>query len=628
MPLLFVLAAQLAVAQQISEWRSGLTEINEGWATHEGDDLRWAQPNFDDSAWQQVDLEDLGATKPGQRWYRKKIETGPDLSEVQLLISGGSGTYELYINGSRFEGPRIAASFGVGRPAERVYALHDLRGEFVVALRTRVPVFYAAWRLPPFLYVTEGQPTAVEYERQALESQRLYGAILSLTVNMLLLIGGLGSFALFLSQRRNRDYLFLACYLFLVGTSNGLQVSYLAGIIPAGLNFLISDPLSYLYVVMQIEFTFSFAGRRVGRLWRMYELIVLLGSTMAFVTWSGHLPTDRFVLFEAVIGLPAALLLPVLLLIWYRRGYREAGWLIFPSMLPILSNGLIDLGTASIYLGWKRWDFLADPIPLGPVPLQTSDLSALLFLLAIAVIMFLRFTRVRREQARTAAELNAAREIQQRLVPATLPVVPGFTIETAYFPAQEVGGDFYQVLTQPDCSTLIVVGDVSGKGLKAAMTGALAIGAIRTLSTECMRPADFLARLNQQLVRSQESGFVTCICARIGADGEVTIANAGHLAPYRNGVEVAIESGLPLGILSGAEYTESTLWLEPDDALTLLSDGVVEARGPGGELFGFERTRAVSAQSAAQIAAAALGFGQEDDITVLTVRFAASVVQA
>jgi phosphoserine phosphatase RsbU/P len=96
----------------------------------------------------------------------------------------------------------------------------------------------------------------------------------------------------------------------------------------------------------------------------------------------------------------------------------------------------------------------------------------------------IRLTVLSREQARAAAELGAAREIQRRLVPGTLPLLAGCRLEAAYLPASEVGGDFYQVLPQADGSSLLVIGDVSGKGLKAAMTGALAIGSLRTLASE------------------------------------------------------------------------------------------------------------------------------------------------
>ena len=121
-------------------------------------------------------------------------------------------------------------------------------------------------------------------------------------------------------------------------------------------------------------------------------------------------------------------------------------------------------------------------------------------------------------------------------------------------------------------------------------------------------------------------GFATCVCADISEDGELTLANAGHLAPYCNGEEIPLDSSLPLGIYHHAEYSETTLKLAPGDQLTFLSDGVVEAQSPTGELFGFDRTAAISTQSAEAIAAAAQAFGQEDDITVLTLTFAPAEV--
>jgi hypothetical protein len=114
--------------------------------------------------------------------------------------------------------------------------------------------------------------------------------------------------------------------------------------------------------------------------------------------------------------------------------------------------------------------------------------------------------------------------------------------------------------------------------------------------------------------------FVTCLCARIEAEGNLILANAGHLSPYRNGEEIQLESGLPLGIAPDVTYCESTICLAPDDQLTFLSDGVIEARNSQGELFGFDRTAAIATQSADEIAVAAQSFGQEDDITVLTVQ--------
>jgi len=130
-----------------------------------------------------------------------------------------------------------------------------------------------------------------------------------------------------------------------------------------------------------------------------------------------------------------------------------------------------------------------------------------------------------------------------------------------------------------------------------------------------------LARLNREMCGSQDGGFITCICAHISSDGGVVIANAGHLAPYCNGDEVEVSSGLPLGVLLEVEYSETSFKLNPGDRLTLISDGVVEAQAVDGQLFGFDRTLALSRESAEKVARAAQAFGQEDDITVLTLQW-------
>jgi hypothetical protein len=607
---------------ELTQWRSGLIELNESWATNDGDDPRWTLPEFDDSHWKQVDIEDIGAARPGSHWFRKHINVGPDHPNVRLLVEGGDGTYELFVNGARVEGPRLRSAFAVTRPAERVFELSNDNGDFALALRTLAPANYAAYHLPLFLSLTLGMPTAIEYERQALESQRMYALIPSLAINLLLVAMGLGGLALYFSQRGQREYLFLGLLLVSAGVANCFWIPQQEGILPTSANYWIADPLIFVFTILQIEFTFSFARVRPSRLWRMYELALLAPLLLIPAVWTGHLSFDLYALIEAVSILPAGLLLPVLLFVWYRRGNREAGWLILPSLLPTVTLFLFDLGGAfASMFGWAQFAVLLQPVPLGPAQFQIGDLGDLTFLFAIAFVMFFRFTRVSREQARSAAELNAAREIQQRLVPASLPAVSGYVIETAYLPAEEVGGDFYQVLSQPGGSTLVVVGDVSGKGLKAAMTGALAIGALRTLSSEGLAPAALLTRLNRQLLQTQDAGFVTCLCARVETNGAVLLSNAGHLAPYRNGAEVSLESGLPLGIAAEATYTESLCQLHTGDSLTMLSDGVLEARSAAGELFGFDRTLAVSSESAEKVAQAAKAFGQEDDITVLTLRF-------
>jgi serine phosphatase RsbU (regulator of sigma subunit) len=181
-----------------------------------------------------------------------------------------------------------------------------------------------------------------------------------------------------------------------------------------------------------------------------------------------------------------------------------------------------------------------------------------------------------------------------------------------------VGGDFFQVIPAEGGGVLAIIGDVSGKGMPAAMTVSLLVGTFRTLALSTQSPAEILAVMNQCMVGRSSGGFTTCLVLRANSDGLLTIANAGHIAPYLAGRELEVCSGLPLGLAAGVEYTEDSFEIEGSEQLTLVTDGVVEARARSGELLGFERTAALSVRSAEEIAQAAQAFGQDDDITVLT----------
>ena len=604
----------------VTQWETGLTELNQGWLEHDGDEAEWSRPEYDDSAWETVDLEDLGPALQGWHWYRHRVNFGPNQRDVQLLIAGGEGTYELFVNGTRMAGATLRSPLLVGRTVETVFPMSSPDGIFEIALRTRVSAGYSAWHLPQFTNVTAGLPTAIEYESQALASQRLYGSALSICINLMLCLAGVGSLALHGAQRSEREYIFLGLYLLLVGTSNGLSTLQAAGLVPLSATFLIADPLIYAWVIAQIEFTYSFSGRRVGRAWRIYQALLCAIPIIGVCVWLGWFPSDTYVLIEAGATAPVGIFLSILLLIWYRQGYKEAGWLILPSLAPAVSNALLDLGTASITLGWRRFNFLVDAIQIGPIGLELVDLGSLVFLLSIAVVMFFRFSRVSREQARTAAELAAAREIQEHLIPAVLPSQPYYAIEAAYLPAREVGGDFYQVLPQADGSILVVIGDVSGKGLKAAMTVAFAVGALQVIAAEVSDPPQLLTRLNREILRGQESGFITCLCVKLSPGGQIKASNAGHLHPYRNEDEVICDGGPPLGLFPNVAYQDSHFEIDCNDSLTLLSDGVVEATDQNDEFFGDERTQAIISRSAQEIATAAQQFGQADDITVVKVK--------
>jgi serine phosphatase RsbU (regulator of sigma subunit) len=256
---------------------------------------------------------------------------------------------------------------------------------------------------------------------------------------------------------------------------------------------------------------------------------------------------------------------------------------------------------------------------VGPFVVNMGAVGECLFVLSLAVIMVLRSTRISRQQGLMESELAAAREVQQIILPDQIETIPGFQIESAYQPAQQVGGDFFQILPTPDGALLLVVGDVAGKGMPAAMLVSVLVGAIRGVAEYTSDPAELLGNLNDRLIGRANGGFATALVALISANGAVTIANAGHLPPYLDGREVELPGVFPLGIEPCERYQTIHFRLEPGSRLTFYSDGIVEAQNTRGELFGFERGREISTQPVAAIVEAAKQFGQQDDMTAIAI---------
>jgi serine phosphatase RsbU (regulator of sigma subunit) len=315
-----------------------------------------------------------------------------------------------------------------------------------------------------------------------------------------------------------------------------------------------------------------------------------------------------------------ALLLPVLIFIEYRRHNPEATILLLPAALAL---GSYNVGTLLNVLTYMHFNVSAASnmllfhIGFLPVPIYSVFLSC--FWLSIGLIILLRASRANQQQARLASELEAARGVQKLLLADEAVETPGFTVESVYLPAAEVGGDFFLMHPGSDGSLLVVVGDVSGKGVPAALAVSTVVGALR--GSQLRSPAAVLAHLNRVLHR-RISGFATCCVLHLPAlatgTGTFTIANAGHIPPYRNGKALPIAGDLPLAILPEVAYEEEQISFAAGDRFTIISDGVLEATNPLLEMFGFERTEAISVQSAATIAETARAFGHQDDITVVT----------
>jgi sigma-B regulation protein RsbU (phosphoserine phosphatase) len=221
--------------------------------------------------------------------------------------------------------------------------------------------------------------------------------------------------------------------------------------------------------------------------------------------------------------------------------------------------------------------------------------------IAVALENARLFEEARENQARLQSDLDMAREIQQQLLPSGAREVPGLDLATAYVPARELGGDFYDLLPYGIGRLAIAIGDVSGKGTAAALYGSLAIGILRELVHDReASAAEMLTLLNGRLLAARlDARFIAMQFAIYDAAlRELNVANAGGTLPIliRDGAvgEVRI-TGMPLGLLPEAEFDEARLALQPGDIVVFASDGIHEAMNKDQEEFGIERLKAVLA---------------------------------
>ena len=345
-----------------------------------------------------------------------------------------------------------------------------------------------------------------------------------------------------------------------------------------------------------------------------YMICDLLGENLFFNVIPASVSTGFHLASLAIRILFVPLL--IMIVVWGVREQGREGWLALPAViLAAVSQFQTELAVLHVRVMWFPFG--------GRISLaQTS----MLFLAAVMLILLVRRLLLSfRRQRQMALDVKQAQEVQQVILPGAVTWIPGFAIESEYRPAREVGGDFFQIVPHAtDGSMLIVAGDVTGKGLQAGMMVAMLVGAIHATAEVNSDPQDVLRELNRQLV-GRGDAHATCLAMRITADGNVTLANAGHLPPYVNGKPVAMEGAVPLGLASDAEFSVMRFALQEGDRMILVSDGIAEAMDSEGHLFGFERLEAMLATkdsallSASALADAAQQFGQEDDISVITV---------
>jgi serine phosphatase RsbU (regulator of sigma subunit) len=285
---------------------------------------------------------------------------------------------------------------------------------------------------------------------------------------------------------------------------------------------------------------------------------------------------------------------------------------------------------------------------LGPRRSQqeySADDRALLDNLAIQAAPAVRVAQlVRQQQAETQErerieqELRVARLIQQTLLPKAVPEPPGWQVVAYYQSAREVGGDFYDFINLPDGRLALVVGDVAGKGVPAALVMATTRSILRGAAQPLKSPGKVLERANEMLCPDiPVNMFVTCLYAILDpASGLLQYANAGHDLPYlrhAGGVAELRATGMPLGLMPGMHYEDKEVLLKPGNDVLLYSDGLVEAHNPQQEMFSVPRLRMLIAEHPTGSDVALVDFllaelaqftgddwEQEDDITLVTLQ--------
>jgi serine phosphatase RsbU (regulator of sigma subunit) len=621
----------------------GEVKLNGFWQFHTGDDPRWASPSFDDSRWEPITASDSWGNQDhagytGFAWYRRHMEINlvPGANAAYaLLIPPIDDAYEIYWNG------KLIGSYGKLPPRPHWYYTPFFRS-FAVPSVDSGTIAIRVWK-SPLLFVDSGSLGGIKEGPPPLLGDAVsIAAQLALSnsestlqylydFSLMILYGFVTLLSLLLWSRDRKVGLFLWLGIFTGTPALLLMLQEFLISISYGWGRGLNQPiyaLNHISLWFLLLYLLRLDGNRTLLRWTRALAICtfaagVLDGSLAFF-WGSAGPwmqgTDTVL---TMIILLVEVFPFVIVAIGVRQRLDHANWVVAISALVSQMIDTIAFAGAAgqRFTHWTLFEIIDRPLlSIHGVFFQAAQLAAIALFISILYAVYRYNTEQRSRQLLLEREMHSAREIQQVLIPEALPSLEGFAITSAYRPALEVGGDFFQIIREESGSTIIALGDVSGKGMKAAMNVSLIVGVLRSLSDASANPVRMLETLNRCLCGRLQGGFVTTVILRLHADGYVTLANAGHLPPFLNQQELEIAGSLPLGLLPSATYDEISILLRPGDQLSLYTDGLLEARSATGELYGFDRlhTLFASRPSAQQASDAAVAFGQDDDITVLT----------
>jgi serine phosphatase RsbU (regulator of sigma subunit) len=639
----------------------GTAPLDGPWQFHTGDDRAWAEPQTADATgvagWEQLSAgktwgEQTHPAYAGYAWYRKHLHfsAAPGTAgDFYLLVERVENVYQVYWNG------RLVGHDGTMPPSpsypyeqgEQIVHLGAAR-DGVLAVRVwKAPLeSFDSDKLGGFVATpVAGSLEAITDKKAAadygwLQGRQYYFALRSLYMLVMVL-----SLLAWFRDRSRRVLLAMAAFsgspfisMFLVGLRLPLSHDIALGWLQPTLSLQDVGLWFLLLYLLELD-----GNRLLAHLTTDLAIVSFtatsLDGALTLLDWSNPHLASWAQLADGVFtaAFTFTQMFPwVLLAFGIRKRLDSARWAvaIAATLTETLFFTRIAAEQGSRYTHWTLGSLIARPLFFfngnAFTPQMVTDT---LLLLAIIYAVYRYLQESSQRQASLEQEFRSARELQQVLIPETLPDLPGFAVTSAYRPALEVGGDFFQIIPLEgafDRSTLIVLGDVSGKGLRAAMAVSLIVGTIRTLARFEPRPAAMLAELNLRLCGRLQGGFTTCLAMLLSHDGRCMIASAGHPAPFLNQREFDLPGALPLGIVPSTVYQESALRLQEGDHFALYTDGLLEARNEDGELFSFDRLNELfsTGPGAVEATDAAVNFGQDDDITVLTVTRLASGAQS
>ena len=635
----------------------GAVPLDGPWQFHLGDDSSWAQPTVDDatghSGWEQITADRPWGAQGhsgyiGYAWYRRHvaIELAPGASpDIAMLVPPIEDIYEIYWNGVPIQrgGKFPPDPVWYFRPPPVTMGLGPARSGLLAVRVYKAPLGSFDTGIQGGFTVTPtiGSPEAIGALKAASDFRWLQRNQFLFAINSLYALVFVLCLLVWLRDRRQWLLFWMAGYAIspvVIDCLLGLRIH-----IPFTLTLGLAQPF---FGMIQISLWFVLVlllrldeSRRLVRMVRILAWMELAAFTLdgILVLFIATLPLSWATLTQWTDGFLTAVftvlqVVPLVLVIYAmlrRRKLSPERWLVaicafISDFIPALRSAL-EQGRR--YTHWTLGARIATPLfTVNGNSINAQTLSATLLLVALVVAVYRYLAEERQRQIAVEQEFKNARELQQLLIPEDLPTIPGYTLTSAYKPASEVGGDFFQIIPLEGGSTLIVLGDVSGKGLKAAMAVSLIVGAIRTFAESTNSPAEILAGLNRRLYGRLQGGFATAIALRLDVDGSCVLASAGHTSPFINERELDLPGAIPLGVAAAASYEETTFLLKGSEHLALYTDGLLEARSASGELYSFERLKSLFATqpTAEQATQAAVAFGQDDDITVLTLNRVAS----